>query len=293
MHIYGVSIGHPDASRPSRSGLNTHLQDVVHFYQVRLPHGYRVLITLGRAPQVCFLNYAIASSFLTYPENTYPEILNVFHSGAVPTVAIGLTRLVSILAPFYGIIFVLPNALQDASATWWMPAAVTAITFVPLLASLVFGGYVNAINIRLPALARRSKEHLMSFSARVPPETLVEIKSMWFRPWPQTRTLHFGDLKRLPYSSVRLSNLEHTPYHAEEVHRKQPWVSWGARVLYGRYWVSRAQVKDRSRAPGAWDRMWEQIPIVGTVGTTGRVQNAASKPSSPPGRRVPPRTTKG
>ena len=27
--------------------------------------------------------------------------------------------------------------------------------------------------------------------------------------------------------------------------------------------MSRTQIKDRSRAPGVWDKMWEQIPMVG------------------------------
>lgn len=214
----------------------------------------------------------------------------------MPTVAIGLTRLLSILTPFYGIVFVLPSALRDASAAWWMPPAIFAVSFIPLLGTLAFSGYVNAINVNLPQLARRSKDHLMGFASRVPPETRVEIKCMWFLPWPKTTVVYFGDLKRLPHSSIRLSNLEHIPYHSEEAHRKQPVVSWAARVLYGRYWVSRSYIKDRSRAPGAWDRMWEQIPLVGKERKTMNSRSTATnsrvreddEPHQERGMRKPP-----
>jgi hypothetical protein len=155
-----------------------------------------------------------------------------------------------------------------------LPAVAIGAT-VPLLATGAFGGYVNHINIILPSVARRSKQSLMAFAARAPPETRLQIKSMWFMPWPYTKQVFLGDLRRLPYSQLRLTNLEHIPVATMEAHKKAPIYSWVVRMLMGRYWVSRQQVKDRSRVPGVWDRMWEQIPMVGEEAPKRRAERVA------------------
>jgi hypothetical protein len=141
---------------------------------------------------------------------------------------------------------------------------------IPLLASgIAFGGYVHHINIHLPLTARYTKQSLDHFARRVPRETRVEIKSMWFLPWPVTKEVWFEDLRRLP-ERWRLANLENLPLSQRRMHRESyAWLGWGVRVFMGRYWVSRAQLKDRSRAPGAWDAMWEQIPVEGEEGNDG------------------------
>lgn len=135
---------------------------------------------------------------------------------------------------------------------------------IPLLVTgLAFGGYVHHVNVILPSFARRSKDSLVHFASDVPSGTIVEIKSMWFRPWPVTKKIYFEDLRRLPRSWTRLSNLENAPPSNMKKAEKNPMWNWLALTLMGRYFVSRNGVKDRSRAPGVWDKMWEQIPLRG------------------------------
>lgn len=66
----------------------------------------------------------------------------------------------------------------------------------------------------------------------------------------------------------------------------------------GRYFVTRGMVRDRSRVPGVWDRMWEQIPVVGEEGVEeerkmeGRsvakpVQSPSTASKKPPPRARP------
>ena len=145
-----------------------------------------------------------------------------------------------------------------------MGPAVFCSAFVPLLLSgFAFGGYVHQINLILPPAARRSKQDLLRYARRIPHNSVLEIKCFWFRPWPVTKQVWFEDLRRLPFSQVRLSNLEHVPLGTRKAHDNAGWLGWLVRSFMGRYWVSRSALRDRSRVPGVWDIIWEQIPLVG------------------------------
>jgi len=227
----------------------------------------------------------------TNTRHTYPENLNIFNSGAVATLSIGFIRVAAIAAFIYGG-SIIPSVATDPGAPWWMLPTVITISIVPLLGTAAFGGYVNHVNVILPSTARRSKQDLLRWAARPPPETRLQIKSMWFMPWPSTKTVFLGDLRRLELSRFRLANLEHIPPAWKRIRdsEKETLQSWLARVFMGRYWASRQQVMDRSRAPGVWDRMWEQIPLVGEEGKTGKgdekvgyaISNRTSRTPVPP-----------
>lgn len=164
----------------------------------------------------------------------------------------------------YGVLWAAPSMFFDPEAPWYMVPTVAAGSAIPLLAAgLAFGGYVNHINILLPQHARKSKDDLTRFAAAMPPTTIVQLKSMWFRPWPVTKEIYFEDLRRLPRRWYRLANLEHVPHSNRELVKSNPMWNWIVGSVMGRYSVSAAQVKDRSRAPGVWERVWEQIPMAG------------------------------
>lgn len=203
---------------------------------------------------------------------TYPPTLNVFNSGTPPTLAIGFTRLASWFALSYGVYI-------SFHVPWLYIPGIIPLALAPLLLSgLAFGGYVNHINVHLPNSARATKQTLQSFAKRVPRDTRFEIKCMWFMPWPKTKVVYFDDLRRLPFSNVRLANLEHIPLAQRRAHEESGWKGWLARVFLGRYWVSRQQVKDRSRAPGVWNTMWEQIPVEGSEGVRREVRGQGRVP---------------
>ena len=68
--------------------------------------------------------------------------------------------------------------------------------------------------------------------------------------------------------------------------------NWLARKIFGSFFVSRSQFKDRSRAPGAWNKVWEQIPTVDEVVKQREAMDlssrapvvAANRPSQPTGK---------
>ena len=47
----------------------------------------------------------------------------------------------------------------------------------------------------------------------------------------------------------------------------------------GRYFVSRTQVRDRSRAPGVWEEVWKQIPYVGEEPVKKDKQSGEKRPA--------------
>ena len=196
----------------------------------------------------------------------YPENLNIFNSGFLPMYVHMLTRITSSVLLATGTFWAI-NTLFDPTTPNYMVPIFALGSAVPLLASgLSVGGFVHHINILLPSSARRSKDALINFVDRVPPNTRLQIKSFWFRPWAHVRLVEFRDLRRLPSSRLRITNLEQLPLYgqkAAEDAKRHPALGWVARSWMGRYYVSTDQVRDKSRAPGVWNTMWQQIPVVG------------------------------
>lgn len=79
----------------------------------------------------------------------------------------------------------------------------------------------------------------------------------------------FSSLRRLPLSRFRLANIECVGQNSAEQREVLERYGWVGRMVgrYGnRYWVNVASLggKDgRSQAPGAWERMWGQMPMGG------------------------------
>ena len=177
---------------------------------------------------------------------------------------------------------------------WWVPGAVVAST-VPFVAmALLSAPYVCAIRVFLPPSAKKSTAALMRFAENVPGETKIALQTMRWLPWPTHHEMYFCDLRRL--SGTKLSvNLEHLPLGHERAREANNIV--GGRLamrMYGRYWVDMT-ARNRSQAPGVWEKMWDQIPIKGQepvkiadrkpVSMSNRPAPAKAKQMSPPSPR--------
>lgn len=129
---------------------------------------------------------------------------------------------------------------------------------------LLSAPFVSTIRVELPARAKRSQEALLQWASNIPPNTMLEVQSFRFMPWPTHKSIRISDLRRLPQTrwSLKSANLERIPFMGV-------WdpdeITGGPvmRRLYARYWVDRAQITDKSQAPGVWDRIWEQLPMKG------------------------------
>lgn len=191
--------------------------------------------------------------------------LCVYQAGQVRTLVVGLTRVVTLVV--FGLGFVAaPNMYYHPdTSNWWVPGVIAGSAIPMVVLTLISAPFVSTIRVQIPPSAKRSQQALMQWASNIPPETRLELQSMRFLPWPKHRSIRISDLRRLPQTrwSMGLANLERVSYHGE------PWraedVTGGrlVRRLYARYYIDRAQITDKSQAPGLWDRIWEQIPVKG------------------------------
>ncbi|EME49612.1 hypothetical protein DOTSEDRAFT_68411 [Dothistroma septosporum NZE10] len=230
----------------------------------------------------------------------YPEWLNVYRLGSAATLWLGLSRVCTFVIFGVGACLYAPGFYFSPEHSNWMLPAFIVGSAVPMVAVVLASGpSVHAIKIQLPARARRTRESLLKLANNVPPHTRLRLECMKVLPWPTKTDVYFADLTRhAPGWREGLSNLQHTPL----VNKASPyeatlWHSFVRRLL-GRYYVQRDQSKDRSSAPGVWEKMWEQIPEDNAL-HAGRQRKAISRPSAartelkpltPPGPRLKPST---
>ena len=199
----------------------------------------------------------------------YPERLNIYDSGLPPQVIMGAVRVAGIAVFALGTTVYAPSCYLDPATPWWIAPVAVVASFLPLATSvLAFGPYVHHIYVDLPAGARNSREALLRFTQKPPPSTRLRVSSQRLIPWPVTRSVALKDLWRLPVSRMRLANLEWRPPAVRQ--KATGAAAWLIRQYYGRFYVSRGQIKDRSLAPGVFDQMWERIPMLGSGGKPQR-----------------------
>jgi hypothetical protein len=226
------------------------------------------------------------------------DLLNVYQAGPPRTVFIGLFRVVTIVVFSLGVLAVAPRMYFDPDTSmWWVPGVAigSAVPFVVL--ALLSAPYVSTVRVLLPASAKRSHEALMAFAENVPADTKVSLQTMRWLPWPIHRQVFFSDLRRLPGTKLS-ANLEHVPLgHEEAKDASKVFGGRLARRMYGRFWVDMT-VRNKSQAPGVWEKMWDQITIKGQehlrVAPRDRLppimanRPALTSPSVGAGRKTPP-----
>lgn len=171
---------------------------------------------------------------------------------------------------------------------------------------------VSNIVVVLPPSARKSKDALLRFANDVPPNTLLQLRFIRFAPWFSRRSVFYRDLRRLPLSKNRLSNLEHISWRNERM--VQEAIGSGeeralkrserlVRMFMGRFWVGQGTIAGHNTlVPGVWERMWVRIPektaeADGTVvnaraGEAGKKRLGAGSSAATPPPVPPPRATR-
>lgn len=178
-----------------------------------------------------------------------------------------------IMFPIYSYAYFCPtetHSEREKPVQWYTPPLILIGCTIPaVLATFALAPWVHQIHVRIPTVARRSKDDLMRWANNIPRHTTLSFSVIRNTPWPTVQYASFEDLQRLPFSKTRLPNLEHVPpEHEKYVADNQR--SWRARFLegisrrvYGRFYVNTSQKTDKSAVPGVWDKMWNQIPMEG------------------------------
>ncbi|KAF7196493.1 hypothetical protein HII31_02221, partial [Pseudocercospora fuligena] len=263
MHFLNGPLWRAASSTPKASALRSALTTAIHTRNLRSilrPRGD--LISRNAAP------IRRASTEATHARQQgvlYPERINVYRAGTSATLSVGLGRVVTIVFFLAGATIWAPAYyFSPDHSSLWVPVYIAAAAIPFIATALATGPMIHAIRVYLPGRARRSKDDLKRFASQTPAETLLELQYMRWLPWPQTRRMPFGRLRRLqPSLRGGIANLEQqNPHVSDEV--KNTLVGWLAHRNWGRFYVNRAQRRDRSAVPGVWEGMWKQIPLKGS-----------------------------
>jgi hypothetical protein len=213
------------------------------------------------------------------------DLLNVYQGSVIRTVSVGMMRTVTIVVFGLGVTMIAPRMYFDPDQSmWWVPAVLIGSAVPLVLTALLSAPYVSTIRVLVPPSAKKSTEALFRFAERVPEDTRVSLQSMRWLPWPTHKEVFFSDLRRLPGRQLSV-NLEHIPLGNEAAENASK--IFGGRLamrMYGRYWVDMTS-RNKSQAPGVWEKMWEQIPIKGQE----PLKIADKKPPAMVNRTAPPK----
>ena len=191
------------------------------------------------------------------------DLLNVYQGSVIRTVTVGMMRMVTIVVFGLGVTMIAPSIFFDPDQSkWWVPVVLVGSAVPLVLTALLSAPYVSTIRVLVPPSAKKNTEALFRFAERVPEDTKIALQSMRWLPWPTHKEVFFSDLRRLPGRKLSV-NLEHIPLGNKAAENASKIV--GGRLamrMYGRYWVDMTS-RNKSQAPGVWEKMWEQIPIKG------------------------------
>jgi len=191
------------------------------------------------------------------------DLLNVYQGSVIRTVTVGMMRMVTIVVFGLGVTMIAPSIFFDPDQSkWWVPVVLVGSAVPLVLTALLSAPYVSTIRVLVPPSAKKNPEALFRFAERVPEDTKIALQSMRWLPWPTHKEVFFSDLRRLPGRKLSV-NLEHIPLGNKAAENASKIV--GGRLamrMYGRYWVDMTS-RNKSQAPGVWEKMWEQIPIKG------------------------------
>ncbi|KJX99692.1 hypothetical protein TI39_contig353g00014 [Zymoseptoria brevis] len=204
------------------------------------------------------------------PKLRLREYINIFHAGSPAISAIGLIRITGIIIAAVGCIpYPIMFYMSPNHSNWWIPALILASPIPLLLMLFTTGPFIHSIQVKLPASARTSKEALKAFAERPNADTILRFHYMKLWPWPTSKEIPFGRLRRIkPSLKAGWANLEWVSEQAAE-HRKYQdkwWYEMAQGVFKRKYYVNRDQKTDRGAVPGVWNEMWKQIPMKGSRG---------------------------
>jgi len=207
----------------------------------------------------CTLPVLITSS-------VYPARLLVYNAGTLKNASVGFFKVGTILLFAFSCIYVAPFVYMDPESPPWKTPAIMIFGAIPLVFTVMTSSpYVGSIHLRIPAHARTSKEVLMRWIERMPKDTALDFSTMRLIGLQKTNGLMVGELRALKPTLGRVANLERVQRSA--VWDQQPKRGGAVSRFFARfqeprnkfYVAERRSATDRSRAPGVWEKVFEQI----------------------------------
>ena len=119
--------------------------------------------------------------------------------------------------------------------------------------------------MRVPAAARTSRTVLLRYCAKLPPRTPLDITTVRLIGLPKSTSTTLGELRALKPRLGRLANIERVNDEVLTRRTLWAWLTTWMREPRNKFYVGGADGVKRSRAPGVWELVWDQIrkkPVV-------------------------------
>ena len=178
-----------------------------------------------------------------------------------------MVRLTSLVAFVMGTFIYSPAVyLEGEAPTWFVPLAIVA-SALPFSLALASGTLVTSIRVHLPDAARKSRDHLLAYASRPPGNAKVRLQFIRWKPWLISKDIYLSDLRRLPASKLRITNLEDITDLQQAHIGKISAGRLGLQRAVNRYFVS---VKDSGReragsVKGVWELLRDKISPLGAA----------------------------
>lgn len=123
---------------------------------------------------------------------------------------------------------------------------------------MFFVGYATspfalAIHMRIPFIARQSKEQLLRWSNRIPSNTEIDVTTMRFFGLPRISRLYLADLQRKKGGNLLTGNLLRISADPQKPVSKFQWMSNEPRRFYA------DPLPSKGKELLLWQRVWESV----------------------------------
>lgn len=190
------------------------------------------------------------------PSKTYPSSLLIYHAGTLQTATIGMIRISTIMFFAAGCLIGAPAIYFDPASPNWRVPLIIAGSAVPMAVTVALTApFVASVSVLLPSSARGSRAALMKFADKPARDTVLELTTMRFMPFPKRTAVRLDELRRIPEKGLRMANLVHI------VPRQNDRTTQKSSAAKAEYYVRPGdRYTAATRAPGIWPVLLKNIP---------------------------------
>jgi len=119
--------------------------------------------------------------------------------------------------------------------------------------------------MRIPSAARTNRAVLLRYCANLPPRTALDFTTVRLIGMPKCTSTTLGELRALRPRLGRLANIERVNDELLAKRTMWAWLTTWMREPRNKFYVGGVEGVKRSRAPGVWELVWDQIrkkPVV-------------------------------
>jgi len=190
----------------------------------------------------------------------YPERLLIYHCGTLKAAAVGFIKLAPVFFFASTTLFIAPTYVESFMKSSWEAVPLIILGTVPMLiVSIMTSPFVASVHMRVPAAARINRAVLLRYCENLPQSTPLDFTTVRLIGLPKCTSTTLGQLRALRPRFGRLANIQLVNDDLLARRTLWAWLTTWMREPRNKLYVGGAEGMKRSRAPGVWKLVWEQI----------------------------------